>query len=71
MRRLAADELGLPTAPFWFAGSVAELTAVAEHAGFPMVVKPVIGVPGEGESVLLRPRTSSRPGSARSPPAAG
>ena len=28
MRRLAADELGLPTAPFWFAGSVAELTAM-------------------------------------------
>ena len=61
---------GLPTAPFWFAGSVAEQTAVAEHAGFPMVVKPVIGVPGEGESVLLRPRTSSRL-AARSPPAAG
>ena len=55
MRRLAADELGLPTAPFWFAGSVEELTAVAEHAGFPLVVKPVIGVPGQGQSVLLRP----------------
>ena len=55
MRRLAADELGLPTAPFWFAGSVAELTAVAGHAGFPLVVKPVIGVPGQGQSVLLRP----------------
>ncbi|HEX7428346.1 MAG TPA: formate-dependent phosphoribosylglycinamide formyltransferase [Mycobacterium sp.] len=54
MRRLAADELGLPTVPFWFAGSVEELTAVAEHAGFPLVVKPVAGVPGEGESVLLR-----------------
>ena len=54
MRRLAADELGLPTAPFWFAGSVEELTAVAEHAGFPLVVKPIAGVPGEGESVLLR-----------------
>ena len=54
MRRLASDELGLPTAPFWFAGSVEELTAVAEHVGFPLVVKPVIGVPGEGESVLLR-----------------
>ena len=54
MRRLAADELGLPTAPFWFAGSVEELTAVAEHAGFPLVVKPVIGVPGQGQSVLLR-----------------
>ena len=54
MRRLAADELGLPTAPFWFAGSVQELTAVAEHAGFPLVVKPVAGVPGAGHSVLLR-----------------
>ncbi len=55
MRRLAADELGLPTAPFWFVGSVEELAAVSEHAGFPMVVRPVVGVPGEGQSVLLRP----------------
>ena len=55
MRRLAADELGLPTAPFWFVGSAAELAAVSEHAGFPMVVRPVIGVPGAGQSVLLRP----------------
>lgn len=54
LRRLAADELGLPTAPFWFAGSVAELTAIAEHAGFPLAVTPVAGVPGEGRSVLLR-----------------
>lgn len=55
LRRLAADELGLPTAPFWFAGSVEELTAVAQHAGFPLVVKPNASAPGEGESVLLRP----------------
>lgn len=55
LRRLAADELGLPTAPFWFAGSAEELTAVAQHAGYPLVVKPVAAVPGEGESVLLRP----------------
>ena len=54
LRRLAADELGLPTAPFWFAGSVEELTAVAEHAGFPLVVKPIAAAPGDGESVLLR-----------------
>jgi phosphoribosylglycinamide formyltransferase 2 len=54
LRRLAADELGLPTAPFWFAGSVEELTAVAEHAGFPLVVKPVAGMRAEGQSVLLR-----------------
>jgi phosphoribosylglycinamide formyltransferase 2 len=55
LRRLASDELGLPTAPFWFAGSVEELTGVAEHAGFPLVVKPTAGAPGEGQSVLLRP----------------
>ncbi|MFG1933121.1 formate-dependent phosphoribosylglycinamide formyltransferase [Mycobacterium sp. NPDC048908] len=54
LRRLAADELGLPTAPFWFAGSVEELTAVAEHAGFPLVVKPIAAPPGEGQSVLVR-----------------
>jgi phosphoribosylglycinamide formyltransferase 2 len=54
LRRLASDELGLPTAPFWFAGSVEELEAVAQHAGFPLVVKPVTAAPGDGESVLLR-----------------
>lgn len=55
LRRLAADELGLPTAPFWFAGSAEELAVVAEHAGFPLAVTPVAGAPGEGSSVLLRP----------------
>ena len=55
LRRLAADELGLPTAPFWFAGSVAELTAITDHTGFPLVVKPLAALPGEGQSVLLRP----------------
>ncbi|HTM86295.1 MAG TPA: ATP-grasp domain-containing protein, partial [Mycobacterium sp.] len=54
MRRLAADELGLPTAPFWFAGSVEELRAVAEHAGFPLTVKPVVGSLGDGRSVMVR-----------------
>ncbi|BBX24271.1 phosphoribosylglycinamide formyltransferase 2 [Mycolicibacter terrae] len=54
LRRLAADELGLPTAPFWFVGSVEELREVAGHAGFPMVVKPVGGALGEGRSVMVR-----------------
>jgi phosphoribosylglycinamide formyltransferase 2 len=52
LRRLAADQLGLPTAPFWFAGSVGELNAVATHAGFPLRVKPVVG---RGHSVVSRP----------------
>jgi phosphoribosylglycinamide formyltransferase 2 len=55
LRKLAADELGLPTAPFWFAGSVDELMAITDHAGFPLVVKPLVSLPGEGQSVLLRP----------------
>jgi phosphoribosylglycinamide formyltransferase 2 len=43
LRKLAADQLGLPTAPFWFAGSLDELESVASHAGFPLLVRPVHG----------------------------
>jgi phosphoribosylglycinamide formyltransferase 2 len=52
LRRLAADQLGLPTAPFWFVGSVGELRAVAAHAGYPLLVKPVSG---RGHSVVSGP----------------
>jgi phosphoribosylglycinamide formyltransferase 2 len=58
LRRLAADELGLPTAPFWFAGSPDELRAVADHAGYPLRVQPVATVSpvaGAGQSVVLVP----------------
>jgi phosphoribosylglycinamide formyltransferase 2 len=54
LRTLAADELGLPTTPFWFAGSVDELTAVAEHAGLPLTVTPAANTAGAGHSVLSR-----------------
>ncbi len=55
LRGLAADQLGLPTAPFWFVGSLGELEAVAAHAGFPLLVKPVAGVAGRGHSVVAGP----------------
>jgi phosphoribosylglycinamide formyltransferase 2 len=55
LRRLAADQLGLPTAPFWFVGSVGELKAVAVHAGYPLLVKPVTGVAGQGQSLVAGP----------------
>jgi phosphoribosylglycinamide formyltransferase 2 len=55
LRRLAADQLGLPTAPFWFAGSLDELRAIADHAGYPLRVQPVVAVGGEGQSVVLLP----------------
>jgi phosphoribosylglycinamide formyltransferase 2 len=54
LRRLAADELGLPTAPFWFAGSLDQLKAVAAYAGFPLLVKPVAAGSQE-RSVIMRP----------------
>src|SRR5262245_14283478 len=42
IRRLAAEELGLPTSPYAFSASEAELArAAAEVTGFPCFVKPV------------------------------
>ena len=55
LRKLAGDELGLPTVPFWFASSAEELAAVADHAGFPLVVTPLTGTVADGQSVLTRP----------------
>lgn len=55
LRRLAADQLGLPTAPFWFVGSLTELEAVAAHAGFPLLVKPVAGSAEEGQTFVKGP----------------
>lgn len=54
LRRLAADELGLPTAPFWFVGSLGELEAVGAHAGYPLLVKPVAGPIEQRQSVVAR-----------------
>ncbi len=62
LRRLAADELGLPTAPFWFVGSVGELKDVAADAGFPLLLKPAAA--GQPQS-SRGPTTSSSPGISR------
>jgi phosphoribosylglycinamide formyltransferase 2 len=53
--QLAADQLGLPTAPFWLAGSLDELRAVAGHAGYPLRVQPAAPVAG-GQSVVSAPQ---------------
>jgi phosphoribosylglycinamide formyltransferase 2 len=52
IRRLAAEELGLPTSPYAFADSVEELTAGIAKVGYPCVVKPVMSSSGKGQSVL-------------------
>jgi len=52
IRRLAADELALPTSPFAFADSAEELAAGAEQVGFPCFVKPVMSSSGKGQSFV-------------------
>ncbi|MCH7347001.1 formate-dependent phosphoribosylglycinamide formyltransferase [Aeromonas sp. MR7] len=52
IRRLAAEELGLPTSPYRFAQSKEEFIAAIEAIGLPCVVKPVMSSSGKGQSVL-------------------
>ncbi len=52
IRRLAAETLGLPTSPYRFASSEAELAAGAAAVGFPCFVKPVMSSSGKGQSYV-------------------
>jgi phosphoribosylglycinamide formyltransferase 2 len=52
IRRLAAEALGLPTSPYRFASSLAELQDACAAVGFPCVVKPVMSSSGKGQSKL-------------------
>ena len=52
IRRLAAEELGLPTSPYRFASSLEELDQACAAVGFPCVVKPVMSSSGKGQSKL-------------------
>ena len=52
IRRLAAEELGLPTSPYAFAGSAAELAEAAHRIGLPVFIKPVMSSSGKGQSVI-------------------
>ncbi|UCJ18723.1 formate-dependent phosphoribosylglycinamide formyltransferase [Pseudomonas sp. MM211] len=52
IRRLAAEELGVPTSPYQFADSLEEFQAAVSAIGFPCVVKPIMSSSGKGQSVL-------------------
>ena len=52
IRKLAAEELMLPTSPYAFASSLEELQAAAGKIGFPNFVKPVMSSSGKGQSRL-------------------
>jgi phosphoribosylglycinamide formyltransferase 2 len=55
IRRLAAEQLGLPTSPYRFADSLEELRQACAEVGFPCVVKPVMSSSGKGQSRLDGP----------------
>ena len=52
IRRLAAEELKLPTSPYAFCSSLEELQAASARIGFPCFVKPVMSSSGKGQSKL-------------------
>ncbi len=51
IRRVAAEELDLPTAKYQFADTFEELTAAAKALGWPVVIKPIMSSSGKGQSV--------------------
>ena len=52
IRRLAAEELDLPTSPYHFADTFEDYSAAVLDLGFPCVVKPVMSSSGKGQSLL-------------------
>ncbi|WP_062527157.1 formate-dependent phosphoribosylglycinamide formyltransferase [Demequina rhizosphaerae] len=52
IRRLAAEELGLPTSPYRFVDTVDGLRGAVAEVGLPCVVKPVMSSSGKGQSVI-------------------
>ncbi len=52
IRRLSAEELGLPTSPYAFVDTYEEFAAAAEELGWPVVLKPVMSSSGHGQSVV-------------------
>ncbi|MGF6528429.1 formate-dependent phosphoribosylglycinamide formyltransferase [Variovorax sp. PvP013] len=57
IRRLAAETLGLPTSPYVFCDSLAELQAAIDTGGigYPCIVKPVMSSSGKGQSRIDGP----------------
>lgn len=55
IRRLAAEELQIPTSRYFFISRPEELKAAGEALGYPCVMKPVMSSSGKGQSVIRTP----------------
>lgn len=52
IRSLAAEELSLPTSPYFFASSIEEIKSQIDRIGYPCIMKPIMSSSGKGQSVL-------------------
>lgn len=52
IRRLAAEDLGLPTSDYAFVDNIDDFKSAVEKIGVPCVVKPIMSSSGHGQSVL-------------------
>jgi phosphoribosylglycinamide formyltransferase 2 len=52
IRRLAAEELGLPTSEYRFVDNEADFTAAVDEVGIPCLVKPIMSSSGKGQSTI-------------------
>ncbi|MDH2924161.1 formate-dependent phosphoribosylglycinamide formyltransferase [Nicoletella semolina] len=52
IRRLAAEELAIPTSPYRFVDSFEQFTQAIAEIGLPAVVKPVMSSSGHGQSIV-------------------
>ena len=52
IRRLAAEELGVPTSPYRFVDTREEYHAATSEIGLPFVIKPVMSSSGKGQSIV-------------------
>jgi phosphoribosylglycinamide formyltransferase 2 len=67
IRKLAAEELKLPTSPYRFAGTYEEFKAAVAEIGLPCLDKPVMSSSGKGQSFVRDAQELKRPGSTPSP----
>jgi phosphoribosylglycinamide formyltransferase 2 len=56
IRRLAAEELGLPTSPYRFVDDEAQYREAIAALGLPFVIKPVMSSSGKGQSIVRHER---------------
>ena len=52
IRTLAAEELSLPTSPYFFASDIETIKDKIHQIGFPCFMKPIMSSSGKGQSVL-------------------